>query len=198
MTRAGHRPGSLLMSAAIRSLAHCTVFCGCLLVPSLVLAADIEIKVGDCKSGVGLIARDAPLALVLQRLSKSLSFKLHDHAKPDRIVNMNVTAPPNELIARLLSSEERFMVSHRRDPRCPGQTRVAQVWLLPKGEASAGAREGRSKTAPPSPTPVTQTATPEQIRSYEAQARQRKQAYDAYVQAHGKPPPGEEQEEARP
>ena len=40
--------------------------------------------------------------------------------------------------------------------------------------------------------------TPEQLRANEERSRQLKQDYDIYVRKHGKPPPGEEEEAARP
>jgi hypothetical protein len=186
------------LAAVIRRLARFALCSVLPLAPALASAADIDIKIGDCKSGVTLVARNAPLAKVLQRLSQSLSFRLKDQANPERIINVSMTAPASELVASLLSAEERFMVSHRRDRRCPGQTRISQIWLLPQGASAVAAKEGAARGGVPRATPVTETATPEKLRAYEETARQRKEAYDAYMKEHGKPPPGEEEQEARP
>lgn len=165
-------------------------------------ASDIDIKVGDCKTGVRLVARDAPLSAVLDRLAQALSFQVQQEANADRIVNVTLAGPAPDVIAGLLSSHERFMVSHARDPRCPGQSRVARVWLLPNGPANGQrSHDAKAAAAPkpgPRPVPVTLTATPDHLRTAEERARQLKQDYDAYVNRHGKPPPGEEEEAARP
>ena len=167
-------------------------------------ADDIQIKVGDCKSGIELVARDAPLSKVLERLAESLSFELDDEGRVDRKVTLNVTGRGPELIAKLLSPHERFMVSHARDPRCPGQQRVSRLWLFANGQPNAARKDATSaKPAPPATpvitrSPVTQIGTPEQLRINEERSRQLKQDYDIYVNKHGKPPPGEEEEAARP
>ena len=167
-------------------------------------ADDIQIKVGDCKSGVNLVARDAPLSKVLKRLAESLAFELDDEGRADRKVTLNLTGRGPELITKLLSPHERFMVAHARDPRCPGQQRVSRLWLFSNGQANA-VRKDAPPPSPPSPsapvvkrTPVTQIGTPEQLRANEERSRQLKQDYDIYVNKHGKPPPGEEEEAARP
>lgn len=169
-----------------------------------VSADDIQIKVGDCKSGVELVARDAPLSKVLERLAESLAFQLDDEGTVDRKVTLTLSGRGPELITRLLSPHERFMVAHARDPRCPGQQRVSRLWLLPRGEANAARKDGlpAAVAAPAAPlvkgTPVTEVGTPEQLRANEERSRRLKQAYDAHVNRHGKPPAGEEEEAARP
>lgn len=155
-----------------------------------VAAGEIRIKVGDCKNGTEVVARDAPLAEVLERLSDSLGFKLHLEAPLERNVNVQMTAAGPDLIAAL-AAEERVMISRTRDPRCAGQSRVARVWVLPKGEPVVAAPVAK-------PTPVTAVASRDEMRSHDARSRALKDEYDAYVKKHGKPPPGEEQEEAKP
>ena len=174
-----------------------------LLASSIVAAADIEIKVRDCKSGVELVARNAPLASVLDRLAQTLGFQLQGAENADSVVSVEMAAPAPELIAKLLSSQERYLVSHARDPRCPGRSRVARVLLLPRGQQAAGpklaaAKEAPAKEASAKPVPVTQTATREQLQAVDADAHKRKEEYDAYIRRHGKPPPEEEEEAARP
>lgn len=155
-------------------------------------AAEVQVKVGNCRTGVELVARDAPLSLVLERLAESLAFQLHVETPVESLVNVKMTAKAPDLIAAL-AAQERVMVSQARDPRCPGQARVVRVWVLPKGEAVAAPPVASTKRGP-----VTETATREQLRAYAEQSRKLKEEYDAYVKKHGKPPPGEEQEEAKP
>jgi hypothetical protein len=179
---------------ALRALFGCAF--GVALWPSALRAepVDLEVRLGDCRSGVTLIARNAPLDAVLQELARRLQFKLHDKVQSSRVVNVTVSAPAPRLIAGLLSADEGFMVAHANDPRCPGQKRIAQLWLLPKGaKATANAQPTNAKRLP-----VTETATPAQLRLYEEDARKRKAAYDGYVREHGVAPPGEEEEAARP
>lgn len=154
-------------------------------------AAEIQVDVGDCATGVRLVARDAPLSQVLQRLSESLAFQLHEEANADSIVNVSMSAPGPELIARL-AAEQRVMVSQARDPRCPGKSRVVRVWVLPKGQENVAAPREVKKA------PVTLVATPEQRRQADEASKALKEAYDDYVRRNGKPPPGVEEEAARP
>jgi len=157
------------------------------------VAVEIQINVGDCKSGVQLVARDAPLDQLLQRLAKSLHFQLHLETSADRIVNASIAAQAPELIARL-AAQERVMVSQIDDPRCPGRSRVARVWVLPQGlEVATSTQEPMAPKRP-----VTEIATREQMRGAQAKSQKLKEEYEAYVRAHGKPPPGEEEEVAKP
>jgi hypothetical protein len=154
-------------------------------------ATRIDIARGDCNSGVRLTAKDAPLSEVLQRLSVVLGFQMQLETRLDSLVTLDMAAPATELIARL-TVQESAMTSYAPDPRCPGRSRVVRLWILPRGDPRA---------APPTksaPVPVTQTATREQLRAAEERSRQLKADYEAYVRTHGKPPPGEEEEAARP
>ncbi len=162
------------------------------------VADDIQIKIGDCKSGVELVARNAPLSKVLERLAESLSFTLENEGHGDRMISVNISGRGSDVIKRLLSSHERFMVAHARDPRCPGQSRVSRLWLFSDGQATASRQDRPAAKPVAKRTPVTEIGTPEQLRANEERSRQLKQAYDTYVNLHGKPPPGEEEEAARP
>ena len=183
-----------------RTLSIVTVLAAC----SPALADDIQIKVGDCKSGVEVVARNAPLSKVLERLAESLSFQFENEGHGDRMITLNVSGRGSDVIAKLLSAHERFMVAHARDPRCPGQSRVARLWLFSNGqghkqEPASVARKEQSAAKPVvNRMPVTEIGTPEQLRANEERSRQLKQDYDTYVRLHGKPPPGEEEEAARP
>jgi hypothetical protein len=186
------------MDRTFRRSHRCLALAALIAVAAPALADDIQIKVGSCKSGVALVARDAPLSKVLERLAEAMAFQLDDEGRADRRVTLNLTGHGPELITKLLSPHERFMVAHARDPRCPGQQKVSRLWLFSNGQATTA----RNDPTPAAPairrTPVTEIGTPEQLRANEERSRQLKQAYDAYVNKHGKPPPGEEEEAARP
>ena len=64
-------------------------------------------------------------------------------------------------------------------------SRIVKVWVLPK------AKDGNVARA------VTTQTPPEQSRRFEEMSRQAKEAYQDYVRIHGKPLPGEEQEEVK-
>ncbi len=190
------KPIRALDGPAVAALGKFAISVVVLVASGCVTAAEISIKLRDCRSGVELVARDAPLAQVLQRLAKSMAFQLDIDDTVDGIVTLRATAPGPELIARLLATQERVMVSHARDPRCPGRSRVSRVWLLAQGKQVA-----RREVREPSPKPAAlaaHVATPEQLRAHEDRARHLKQAYDEHVQRHGNPPEGEQQEEAKP
>jgi hypothetical protein len=73
----------------------------------------------------------------------------------------------------------------RANPRCPERERIVKVWVLPT------AKQVILDRAAPAQTPQ------EQSRRFEEMARQAKEAYQTYVQIHGRPPPGEEEEVAK-
>jgi hypothetical protein len=145
---------------------------------------EIQISPGNCTSGVHLVARDARLSDVLGRLSESLAFQLQFEGNTDSVVNVNVSMPAPELVAKL-SPMDSVIVSQAPDPRCPRQHRIVKVWVLPKAKESKLDR-----------LPSAQTSQ-EQARRFDEVSRQAKEAYEAYVRIHGKPPPGEEEELTR-
>jgi hypothetical protein len=149
---------------------------------------EIRIVAGDCSTAVQLVARNALLSDVLRRLAQSLDFQLQFEGNTDSVVNMNVAMPAAELVAKL-SQVDSVIVTQARDPRCPAQNRIVKVWVLPKAKDNAG-------TGAATRPEVSQQQ--QQARSYEQMSRQRKEAYDAYVRTHGKPPPGEEEEVGKP
>ena len=184
--------------------------CAALAVGSAAAAGtqNIEIRAGGCTADVGLVARNAPLGSVLEELSRTLRFKLHLQEPAEARVDVALSAPAPELLKQLLASHGRFIVTTTRDPKCAGRPRVARVWLLagaaPSANAAAAAKAAatapaaRASAARAAARPVTQTATPDQLREAEARSRRLKAAYDAHVAQHGEPPSGEEQEEAGP
>jgi hypothetical protein len=89
--------------------------------------------------------------------------------------------PAPELVAKL-SPMDSVIVAQARDPRCPWQHRIVKVWVLPK------TKEGKLDRTFPAQT------SQEPTRRFDEMSRQAKEAYEAYVRIHGKPPPGEEEE----
>ena len=144
----------------------------------------IEISAGNCTSAVHLVARNALLSDVLERLAKSLGFVLRFEGNSGAVVNVDMSMPAPELVARL-SPMESVIVTQSRDPRCPGQNRIVKVWVLPTMQ--------QGKLDRPVPAQTSQ----EQSRRFEEMSRQAKEAYQTYVQIHGRPPPGEEEEVAK-
>jgi len=120
------------------------------LAPSLGIAAEIRIEGGDCASGVHLVARDARFRDVLERLAEKLDFQLRFEGSADPIVNVDITRPSGELVARI-SPADSVIVTEARDPKCNGQKRVVKVWVLPTGDrnASVPARPSTPAAAPP-------------------------------------------------
>jgi hypothetical protein len=145
---------------------------------------EIEISQGNCTSGVHLVARDARLFDVLERLSESLAFQLQFEGNAESVVNVNLSMPAPELVAKL-SAMDSVIVAQARDPRCPWQHRIVKVWVLPK------AKEGKLDRTVPAQT------SQEQARRFDEMSRQAREAYEAYVRIHGKPPPGEDEELTR-
>jgi hypothetical protein len=183
----------LALAASIAALAHGTA------------AAQVEVKQHGCKAGVELVARNAPLAVVLDHLSKTLGFRLDIDGELDGSVNRRIAAPAPQLLADLLSSHSSHVIWHGRDPQCPGQLRVARVWLVAASTKTPTSAAVRPPAAPPpllAPAPATPPApviaTREQLQHAEEQSRRRKAEYDSYLAAHGKPPPGEPEDAAKP
>jgi hypothetical protein len=161
---------------------------GFCVIPFLVSAQparpQIQISPGNCTSGVHLVARDARLSEVLESLSKSLAFQLQFEGTTDSVVDVNVSMPAPELVAKL-SPVDSVIVAQSRDPQCPRQSRIVKVWVLPKAnEAKLG--------------PVAPTQTQDTSRRFDEMSRQAKEAYQLYEHTHGKPPPGVEEEVAKP
>jgi hypothetical protein len=146
----------------------------------------IEISHDACAAEVRLIARDARLQDVLVKLAASLEFQLQFDGSSDALVNLNASMPAATLVAKL-SATDSIIVSQSRDPRCPSQNRIDKVWVLAKG--------GAASKVQPAPIIVRPAVA---ARNVDEMARQAKEAYQAYIQAHGKPPPGAEEEISKP
>ena len=76
----------------------------------------ISIVRGDCNAGVHLVARGATLGEVLTRLSEELGFQLQLIGSSDSIIDVDVSRPAPELIAKL-SPIDNIIVTRARDPR---------------------------------------------------------------------------------
>jgi hypothetical protein len=162
----------------------------------------VEITSGDCRTGVQLVARNAPLAEVLKRLSRALDFELRFEGDETRRVTVNATRPPAELVSSL-SPQDSIIVTQAKDAKCPGRNRVVKVWVLPSTKESA-----MRDTPPMTPAravqssgesrPVVRELVIRGSSELEEQSQRAKAAYDDYVRTHGKPPPGVEEEAAKP
>jgi hypothetical protein len=163
---------------------------------------EITITPGDCVNGVHLSARQAPLQSVLQALAKALDFELKYEGDPARVISINATRPPVDLVSAL-SPQDSIVVTQAPDPRCKARHRIVKVWVLASGKATTPGTSQSAKTTRPASTPerpvkvgVNETVLPPSD-ALEEQSRRAKEAYDAYVRAHGKPPDGIQQEEVK-
>jgi hypothetical protein len=126
-------------------------------------APRIEVRPVDCKSGVHLSARGAPLSQVLKTLSERLEFQYKFEGERDPLIDIDATRQPVELV-KSLAPGENVSVTQARDRKCPERDRIVRVWVLPQGKPGA--------VRPlPAPTPVV---------SPDAQ-----KAYEEYLSAHG-------------
>ena len=161
----------------------------------------IQITPGDCRAGVHVVAREAPLVDVLKRLAQALHFELRYEGDEARVISVSTTRPAVELISSL-SQQDSIIVTQAKDPQCPGANRVVKVWVLPAAQATARDRPPLS-VAPSAPaaTPTGRAPVREQVihgsPALEEQSRRAKAAYDEYVRVHGVPPPGAEEEAAK-
>src|SRR5690242_13838588 len=164
-------------------------------------AQAIQVEPGDCRSGVRLIARQASLADVLKQLAQALDFELRYEGDQARLVNVNATRPPVDLISTL-STQDSMIVTQAKDPKCPGRNRIVKVWVLPITEPSSRNRSTAPNShASPAASPPARTFVREQVvrgsPDLDEQSRRAKAAYDEYVRIHGVPPPGVEEEAAK-
>jgi hypothetical protein len=111
-------------------------------------AGEIRISDGDCATGVHLVAQDARLSDVLNRLARTLGFQLRFQSDSDPLVSINTTRQPADLVTQL-SPQENVSVAHARDSRCPNRERIVAVWVLPKTRGGVG-----TTAAPPTPPVV--------------------------------------------
>jgi hypothetical protein len=160
----------------------------------------VQVRERGCRQGVELVADNAPLAAVLQRLSSTLGFRLEVEGQLIGTVSKRATAEPARLLAELLVAQQGHAIWYTSDPRCAQQRRLARVRIVARAAAFAGATSaaGPGLVVDPSRAPATETATPQQLREVERAASRRKEEYSAYLRGHGEPPPGVQEEAARP
>jgi hypothetical protein len=157
----------------------------------------IEITPGGCGDDVRLAAKGARLSEVLKRLSETLGFQLQFEGGGDSPVDVDVSRPAPELVARL-SPADSIMVAEAPDPRCPNRNRIVKVWVLPKAKDGAPspspAPSVRQAAQAPPPAPASAQYSPARL---DEMSRKAKEMYDAYVKQHGVPPPTPEEEAAK-
>ena len=146
------------------------------------LAEEIRISSRDCTSRVHLVARDAHVSLVLKRMAEALDFQLRYDAESDPIVSLDADLRPGDLLGRLLPSGNVSM-TQVRNPRCPQQQRILNVWVLPKGTGS------QPRPAVSQSKPGSLVETPEQL-------RQVQEGLEAHLRAHGGGPNASGQKES--
>lgn len=102
----------------------------------------------DCRQGVQLSARAAPLSQVLKQMSEVMKFRLDYWAPDDPPIDHDARQTPLDLM-NALSLKANLMVRYAADRRCPGEWRVTRVWVLP-GAASSRPPAVNAGGAPPS------------------------------------------------
>jgi hypothetical protein len=100
-----------------------------MLSPALATAGDVEIKGGQCRSNVHVVARATPLSEVLAKLAKSLDFQLSFDSQNDPAVDIDVKRAPLEVIRQLIGSEN-VSVIQSSDPKCPDRDKIVKIWVL--------------------------------------------------------------------
>jgi hypothetical protein len=150
---------------AMTSWSFACLVCGAMpvLASPALAAAQIDIVKIDCKAGVHLSARAAPLSQVLKRLSEALEFQYKFEGERDPLIDMDATRQPVDLV-KSLAPGENLTLTQARDRKCPERDRIVRVWVLPTG------KQGAARPLPAAPVVV----------SPEAQ-----KAYEEYLSAHG-------------
>jgi hypothetical protein len=101
-----------------------------LLLPAFpAVSQQIRISGGDCGQPVHLVAREAPLSSVLQRLADSLRFKLAYESERDPLVSVDERLAVTDLVGRL-ARDVNFSMEQVIDARC-SQARVSKLSILP-------------------------------------------------------------------
>jgi len=138
----------------------------------------ITIDAQGCNRTVHVIARNARLVDVLDRLGQALGFQVQFDGNSATTVDVDLSLYAPALISRL-SSGDSVIVVETRDGNCFNQRRISKLWLLGKGPAPTV----------PSAAPDVAPLRSENARRLEEMSRQAKEAYDAHVRAHGEAPP---------
>jgi hypothetical protein len=135
------------------------------------LAEEIRISSRDCTSRVHLVADGANLSHVLKRMAEALDFQLRYDSENDPVVSIDADLQPGDLVARLLPFGNVSM-TQARNPRCPHQQRILNVWVLPRGAGSQ-------------PLPAMSQSKPGSLLETPEQLRQVQEGLEAHLRAHG-------------
>ena len=117
---------------------------------SVCAATEPQVEQLSCAAGIHVRSGDAPLSVVLRRMSEVLRFELVYAATDDPVVKLDAKKKPLEWVAAL-SERANLIVSYGRDRRCPSQWRIAAVWVLPTGTGTARPHALSPPTPPPAP-----------------------------------------------
>jgi hypothetical protein len=149
------------MSAVVsRRFGHCAtrVMCVALAASPWSLRAQpsaVQLTELDCQRGSRLVVRDASRSEVLQQLAQAWQFRLDVDTALTAPLRLDAVGPPDELLARVLQPYS-FLLLRQPDPRCPGRTTVARVFVIGNsGAAAAPPRQpGPARAMPPAPAPA--------------------------------------------
>jgi hypothetical protein len=119
---------------------------------------------------VHLVAREAPLSLVLKRLADSLGFDVVYQSRSDPLITTDERLVATELVRRLAQNVN-FSLEQARDARCAQGNRIAKVSVLLDTAGGSGTVVTARKPAP---------QTPEM-------ARISQQGLSDYLTSHGNP-----------
>ena len=120
---------------------------------SVCAATEPQVEQLSCAAGIHVRSGDAPLSVVLRRMSEVLRFDLVYAATDDPVIKLDAKKQPLEWVAAL-SERANLIVSYGRDRRCPSQWRIATVWVLPTGTEPARPRALAAPTPTPAPAPA--------------------------------------------
>jgi len=96
----------------------------------------IQVRALDCTRGVRVVARQAMTSDVLRRLADVEGFRLTMDEPIEQRVDVDIAQPTYDMLVRLLDARN-FIITQRPDRRCPGQLRVAHIWVLKNGAGPA-------------------------------------------------------------
>jgi hypothetical protein len=112
-------------------------------------AQEIRIERQGCDKGVHVVARSAQASAVMAQLARTLGFQVSADAALGGTVNVDSVVPMAQVVSFVLPLKN-VIISQRNDPDCPGRYRIARVWLLARGEASAPAQASAAQSSPQS------------------------------------------------
>jgi hypothetical protein len=120
------------------------------LLPLPALAHDVQIARTDCAQPLHLVAKGAPLSMVLKDLSERLHFVVVYQSQTDPLVSTDVQAYATDLV-RKLARDMNFSLEEASDPRCAQGRRIAKLSIL--ADPASGNRATVASTRPAWQTP---------------------------------------------